>query len=192
MLDTRTTSSKSHPLPIEFVPRTNFKARTTNRLERGNFSRDARLLDASIAGVVLSFNPRDDEMREKAESSWETIRALLAKHLFGAQAAVLPWNGDASVGSPAALDIIKKRYAELRSLVLVVDSVSFEKGSDAEISNAGRALCLRAAARRLRIPERTLRYQAGRGRIQGAFKEGKLWKFSAAALESYSRRREDR
>jgi hypothetical protein len=141
MLETTTRPSKSHPLPIEFVPRTSFKARMTNRLERGNFSRDARLLDASIAGVVLSFNPRDDEMREKAESSWETIRALLAKHLFGQEAAVLPWNGDASVGSPAALDIIKKRYAELRSLVLVVDSVSFEKGSDAEISNAGRALC---------------------------------------------------
>ena len=41
----------------------------------------------------------------------------------------------------------------------------------------GRVLCLHAAAKRLRIPERTLRYQASRGRIQGAFKQGKLWKF---------------
>jgi hypothetical protein len=48
----------------------------------------------------------------------------------------------------------------------------------------GRVLCLHAAARRLRIPERTLRYQASRGRIPGAFKQGKLWKFPAAALES--------
>src|SRR5437016_2250724 len=40
-----------------------------------------------------------------------------------------------------------------------------------------RVLCLHAAAKRLGIPERTLRYQAGRGRIAGAFKEGKLWKF---------------
>jgi hypothetical protein len=47
----------------------------------------------------------------------------------------------------------------------------------------GRVLCLHAAARRLRIPERTLRYQASRGRIPGAFKQGKLWKFSVAALE---------
>jgi hypothetical protein len=47
----------------------------------------------------------------------------------------------------------------------------------------GRVLCLHAAARRLRIPERTLRYQASRGRIPGAFKQGKLWKFQAAALE---------
>ena len=47
----------------------------------------------------------------------------------------------------------------------------------------GRLLCLRAAAKRLQIPERTLRYQASRGRIQGAFKQGKLWKFSLAAFE---------
>lgn len=48
----------------------------------------------------------------------------------------------------------------------------------------GRLLCLSAAAKRLQMPERTLRYQASRGRIQGAFKQGKLWKFSLTALES--------
>jgi predicted site-specific integrase-resolvase len=53
----------------------------------------------------------------------------------------------------------------------------------------GRALCLHAAAKRLQIPERTLRYQASRGRIQGAFKEGKLWKFSLTAIEEAQRRR---
>ena len=92
-------------------------------------------------GSVLSFNPRNDEMRAKAERSWETIRTLLANHLFTEEAAVLPWNGAASVGSPAACDILKKRYFELRSLVRTVDSVSFEDGSDAEISDAGKALC---------------------------------------------------
>ena len=46
-----------------------------------------------------------------------------------------------------------------------------------------RVLCLHAAAKRLRIPERTLRYQASRGRVPGAFKQGKLWKFVVAALE---------
>jgi hypothetical protein len=43
-------------------------------------------------------------------------------------------------------------------------------------------MCLHAAAKRLQIPERTLRYRASRGRVPGAFKLGKLWKFSAAAL----------
>ena len=52
-----------------------------------------------------------------------------------------------------------------------------------QIRDRGRVLCLHAAARRLRIPERTLRYQASRGRIPGAFKQGKLWRFSAAVLE---------
>ena len=46
-----------------------------------------------------------------------------------------------------------------------------------------RLLCLHAAAKRLKIPERTLRYRASRGRIPGAFKKGKLWKFSLAALQ---------
>ena len=141
MLTTTTHSPKSHPHPMGFVPRAGFGAITTNRLVRADFSRDARLLDASIAGVVLSFNPRNDEMRAKAERSWETIRTLLANHLFTEEAAVLPWNGAASVGSPAACDILKKRYFELRSLVRTVDSVSFEDGSDAEISDAGKALC---------------------------------------------------
>ena len=50
------------------------------------------------------------------------------------------------------------------------------------MQNRERVLCLRAAAKRLRMPERTLRYRASRGRIAGAFKQGKLWKFSASAL----------
>jgi hypothetical protein len=56
-------------------------------------------------------------------------------------------------------------------------------------TGCGRVLCLHAAAKRLQMPERTLRYQASRGRIQGAFKEGKLWKFSLAALETTRSRR---
>jgi len=60
-----------------------------------------------------------------------------------------------------------------------------------DLQNAGRVrvLCLHAAAKRLQVPERTLRYQASRGRIQGAFKQGKLWKFSLAAIEIAQRRR---
>jgi hypothetical protein len=46
-----------------------------------------------------------------------------------------------------------------------------------------RVFDLHTAARRLRVPERTLRYRASRGRIPGAFKQGKLWKFPAVALE---------
>jgi hypothetical protein len=56
-------------------------------------------------------------------------------------------------------------------------------------TGCGRVLCLHAAAKRLQMPERTLRYQASRGLIQGAFKQGKLWKFSIAALENASRRK---
>ena len=139
MLATTTSWEKSNPHATGFVPRSAVSA--TNRLERQVFSRDARLLDASIAGVVLSFNPRDDEMREKAERAWETIRTLLADHLFSEEVAALPWHGDASLGSPTAHDILKKRYSELRSLARTIGSVSFEDGSDAEISNAGKALC---------------------------------------------------
>jgi len=56
-------------------------------------------------------------------------------------------------------------------------------------SGRGRLLCLRAAAKRLQMSERTLRYQASRGRIPGAFKLGKLWKFPLSLLEG---QRQDR
>jgi hypothetical protein len=55
-----------------------------------------------------------------------------------------------------------------------------------------RLLCLHAAAKRLNLPERTLRYQASRGRIPGAIKNGKLWKFSLAALERKCDREDQR
>jgi len=51
-------------------------------------------------------------------------------------------------------------------------------------ANYDRALSLHAAARRLQLPERTLRYRASRGLVPGAFKQGKLWKFRLSALES--------
>ncbi len=140
MLATTTNPTKAFPHPIGFVPRTGFATRT-NRLVRADFSRDARLLDASIAGVVLTFSPRDDEMREKAERAWITIRALLADHLFADQNTVLPWTGDPSIGSATSCDILKKRYSEIRSLARTIGSVSFENGSDADISEAGKALC---------------------------------------------------
>ncbi|HEY2015589.1 MAG TPA: hypothetical protein VGH38_18925, partial [Bryobacteraceae bacterium] len=60
--------------------------------------------------------------------------------------------------------------------------MNFETGN-------GRVLCLHAAAKRLQIPERTLRYRASRGWILGAFKQGKLWKFPLPAIEKAKRGR---
>src|ERR1700726_5335238 len=108
MLETATRLVKSNPNLMGFLPHKEFSKRTVNRMEWGTLSRDARLLDASIAGVVLSFNPRDAEMREKATVAWDAVRADLADHVF-TQEATLPWRGDASVGSPTASELIKKR-----------------------------------------------------------------------------------
>ncbi len=140
MLENATYSATSNPNQMGFAARCNLRTPGANRLEWAAMSRDARLLDASIAGVVLSFNPRDDEMRERAEHSWEVIRALLADRLFSDDAA-MPWTANDAIGSPAACEILKKRYCELRALARTVASVSFEDGSDAEISSAGKALC---------------------------------------------------
>ncbi len=157
MLETSTQSPKSNSHPMGFLPRpTSFAPATSNRLSREVFSRDAHLLDASIAGVVLSFNPRDDEMRQKAERAWETIRALLASHVLADETDTLPWHRDASVGSATASDLIGKRYCELRTLARTVNSISFEDGSDAEISHAGKALC-RLAVKLDDLMERTER-----------------------------------
>jgi hypothetical protein len=141
MLATTTHPSKSHPLPLGFAPGVGIDSQRPNQLKRADFSRDARLLDASVAGIVLSFNPRDQEMRESAERSWQIIRGLLADNLFADATGFLPWTGDGAAGSATAKDILKKRYSELRSLARTVASASFEHGSDAEIAGAGKALC---------------------------------------------------
>jgi hypothetical protein len=138
MLENATSSAKSNLNQMGFVPE-NFRPSATSRVDWTLLSRDARLLDASIAGVVLSFNPRDDEMRERAERSWEIIRNLLAGHIFNDDA-TMPWGAEA-IGSPAACDLLKKRFTELRALARTVAAVSFEHGSDSQISSAGKALC---------------------------------------------------
>src|ERR1700722_2559709 len=67
MLENATYSTQPNPNQLGLAARSCFRNPTANRVEWAALSRDARLLDASIAGVVLSFNPRDDEMRESAE-----------------------------------------------------------------------------------------------------------------------------
>jgi hypothetical protein len=141
MLATTTPSPKSQTTTMGSVSRTGFSARTVNRVERADFSRDARLLDASVAGVVLSFNPRDEEMRKKAARTWTAIRTVLADHLFTEEESAQPWNADASVGSATARQILTKRYLELRSLARTINSVSFDDDLDVRISDAGKALC---------------------------------------------------
>lgn len=120
MLATTTNEAKSNPIGL--FPRAGFSDVSASRFTQADFSYEACLLDAAVAGIVLDFNPRDDEMREKAERAWATIRTLLGS-------------------SPGKLRPRRWIYAELRSLARIVDSVSFEIGSDAEISSAGRALC---------------------------------------------------
>jgi hypothetical protein len=95
-------------------------------------------------------------MRQKAERAWKTIRALLASHLLADETETLPWHQDASVGSATASDLLRKRYCELRALARTVNSISFEDGSDAEISRAGKALC-RLAVKLDDLMERTER-----------------------------------
>ncbi len=148
--------SQPQPNPIGFLPRTNFADAPANRVVHADFSRDARLLDASIAGVVLSVNPRDDEMREKAAGAWNFIRTMLAEHLLDEADADLPWTADTSIGSPTACDILRKRYSELRTLARTVEATSFEVGTDSEVSAAGKALC-RLAVKLDDLSERTQR-----------------------------------
>ena len=153
MLASTSHSSQLKSNPVGFLPRTNFDDGPANRVVHADFARDARLLDASIAGVILSVNPRDDEMREKAAHAWQFIRAMLADHLLDNAKTDLPWVGDAS---PTACELLKKRYSELRSLARTIDSTSFASGKDPDISAAGKALC-RLAVKLDDLGERTQR-----------------------------------
>jgi hypothetical protein len=141
MFDTATHAPKATFNRRGFPSRTGFSISKINRLERADFSRDANLLAASIAGVVLGLNPRDSEMRERASLAWNAIRAALADHVLTEEASILPWSGDLAVGSETACELLTKRYLELRSLARTIDSISFSEGSDDEVSTGGKALC---------------------------------------------------
>ena len=90
----------------------------------------APLRDAAVAGVVLNFNPRDAEMRERASHAWSVIRSSLARHLLEDRGLI-----------PAMSDQLRKRYFELRGLARQINSVSFEDARRDEIALAGKALC---------------------------------------------------
>lgn len=98
------------------------------------------LRDAAVSGVVLSFNPQDSEMREKAQRSWNRIRALLAQRVLGGDESSVPWTANRPVFSGAAAERLKRRYAELRALARRIDAVSFEYGRSKEVADAAEAL----------------------------------------------------
>ena len=121
--------------------RTDFSINAINRLERPDFRRDARLLNASVAGVVLTANPADKEMREKAAVAWETINLMLAPQVLSDDIGFLPWTGDDSISSKTMAELLKKRYCEIRSLARAASATSFESGADEDVATAGKALC---------------------------------------------------
>ena len=98
----------------------------------------APLRDAAVAGVVLNFNPRDSEMRERASDAWDAIRSSLARHLL--EEGPIPFPGD-RVFSRTMSSQLKKRYFELRALARQINSISFEDAGRDEIAVAGKALC---------------------------------------------------
>ena len=103
--------------------------------------RDPQLLEAAVAGMVLGFNPRDYEMREQASAAWEGIRAILADGILADEIVTAPWTRDNSRYPRSTTELLKKRYTELRTLAHLIKSVSFESGTNSEVSVAGRALC---------------------------------------------------
>jgi hypothetical protein len=120
--------------------RTAYSLGCINRLSRADFSRDPRLLEASIAGVVLSVNPGDLAMRARAAIAWDAIRAMLSDHILCDANGFMPWTGDNSI-SPMMAGLLERRCAELRSLATAVRATSFAYGPDSEVSIAGKALC---------------------------------------------------
>ncbi len=98
------------------------------------------LRSAAVAGMVLSFNPQNSEMRETAEKSWEKIRLLLSHHLLGEAEIVLPGADERAAFTSTMARRAKRRHAELRSLARRIDAVSFECGRNGEVAEAADAL----------------------------------------------------
>ncbi len=120
--------------------RTGYSLGSINRLSRADFGRDPRLLEASVAGVVLSINPGDLAMRTRAAIAWDAIRVMLSDHIIADANGFMPWAGDNSI-SPLMAGLLERRCSELRSLATAVRATSFADGPDSEVSIAGKALC---------------------------------------------------
>ncbi len=115
--------------------------RTINELSLEHVRLGAPLLDAAVAGVVLSFNPQNPEMRALAGASWSRIRATLSHHMLSEKITILPLTEDQRLVSRPVLERMRRRHAELRKLARTVDSVSFETGGREEVARAGKTLC---------------------------------------------------
>jgi hemerythrin HHE cation binding domain-containing protein len=113
----------------------------TEELRRQDYSLGIPLLDAAVAGVILSFKPADREMRTQAQRCWESLKPQLNQHLLSEDETVLPWAKGAGGLSPGVINRIKKSHREMRSLIGKLIGVSFEEDPDEVVSAAGKALC---------------------------------------------------
>lgn len=136
------TAAKKKPVAHQDdVSKTREVRRVVNEMSGEHQRFDAPLLDAAVAGVVLSFNPQNAEMRTLAAASWERIRAMLSHHLLSEKVTILPLTENNRLVSRSMLERMRKRHAELRRLARTVDSVAFEIGRREEVAAAGKALC---------------------------------------------------
>jgi iron-sulfur cluster repair protein YtfE (RIC family) len=98
------------------------------------------LLDAAVAGIILSFKPSDREMRTQARRCWEILKPQLNQHLLSEDETVLPWAEGAGGISAEVVERIKKNHREIRALIGKLIGVSFEEDPDKAASVGGKAL----------------------------------------------------
>src|SRR5271156_927772 len=138
------TVRKPSPVCTEKRANTRKMRNLTEELSREEYPLEMPLLDAAVAGAILSFKPSDREMRVQAQRCWAILKPQLNQHLLSEDETVLPWAEGAGGLPPEVTDRIKKSHREMRSLIGKLIGVSFEEDPDKVVAVAGKALCMLA------------------------------------------------
>jgi Hemerythrin HHE cation binding domain len=98
------------------------------------------LLDAAVAGATLARDPADRELRREAAQTWKALASGVARHLASEDELVLPWAASQHSVPAEVMNRARERHRKLQSLAKTVAAVSFERGRDADVRRAARAL----------------------------------------------------
>lgn len=139
--------SRKAPPKVRGQIRPGSAARQIKELARQLVREDAKLklplLDAAVAGVVLSFKPDHVEMRLQASRAWAQLEPILSNHLLS-EKKLVPWAETMPDFPHEVLERIERRNASLSHLVSKIEHVNFEKDPDQAVADAGAALAVLA------------------------------------------------
>lgn len=110
-------------------------------LNREDSELRTQVLDTALAGLRLGRDANSPALRRDAAEVWSIIEPLISHHLRAEDDVMLPWLDRHAGLSSEVLDRLHQCHSKLRRLVSAIETVPFERATDAQAIEAARALC---------------------------------------------------